>query len=230
MKKRSHLSDSSLLHLAAPFKNTLYSLLRLKLHLTDSMMESPILPPFLALPLLSLELLLCFHPSCQQSSRIKKKKKKAKAKLQRRCKSVDPCAYVDQSVWELGALGVFWHGSWCISVCMFNRRKGATVKCVKRWRRGWWWWWWGVHRWACSCVEVRTGVPEAAGRPVVSELIRSSRNHPAKQSIFSLLYSHYFHFDNANKQQCTLVQPKQMLLCCSINTHFLYITYCCLCF
>lgn len=50
MKKRSHLSDSSLLHLAASFKNTLYSSLRLKLHLTDSMMESTILPPFLPPP------------------------------------------------------------------------------------------------------------------------------------------------------------------------------------
>lgn len=52
MRKRSHLSNSSSLHLAAPFKNTLYSLLTLKLHLTDSMMESPILPSFL-LPSLS---------------------------------------------------------------------------------------------------------------------------------------------------------------------------------
>ncbi len=76
IKKRSHLSDSSSLHLAAPFKNTLYSLLALKLHLTDNMMKSPILPPSffppfllsLSFSLLSLELLLSFHPSCQQSS------------------------------------------------------------------------------------------------------------------------------------------------------------------
>ena len=49
MKKRSHLSDSSLSHLVAPFKNTLYSSQRLKLHFTDSMMESPILLPLLPL-------------------------------------------------------------------------------------------------------------------------------------------------------------------------------------
>lgn len=76
MKKRSHLSDSSSLHLAAPFKNTLYSLLTLNLHFTDSMMESPILPPFLpslsyslslSVSLLSLELPLSFHPGCQRS-------------------------------------------------------------------------------------------------------------------------------------------------------------------
>lgn len=72
MKKRSHLSDSSSRHLAAPFKNTLYSLLTLKLHLYwqhDGEPHSASLSfSTLSFSLSSLELPLSFHPHCQQPS------------------------------------------------------------------------------------------------------------------------------------------------------------------
>ena len=158
MKKRSHLSDSSSLHLAAPFKNTLYSLL--KLHLSDSMMESPILPSLSLSPSLwsfsSCLSILAANGSCRKSKSLASLTVKESVSLCA-CELTCVCVCVRD-------LGVFWHGSLSISVCMFNRKKRCHNKMCKKVQGRVWW--------ARSCMEVRTGVPGAAGRPGMSELIR----------------------------------------------------------
>lgn len=110
MKKRSHLSDSSSLHLAAPFKNTLYSWLTLQLHLTDSMMKSPILPPFLPSLSHSLSLLLSavsgassVFPSSLPTVLAEKWRLSFSDNV-RKCRSVCICASV--CVWACVSWGV----------------------------------------------------------------------------------------------------------------------------
>lgn len=137
MKKRSHLSDSSSLHLTAPFKNTLYFLLTLKLHLSDSMMESPILHLFLpSFYILSL-------PAVSGASPV----------------FPSPLPAVLAEMWKLSfsnyvrectvflivvCRGGFHAASTCISVCMFNQGKNCkngqkvqrefTDELVRVWR------------------------------------------------------------------------------------------------
>lgn len=132
MKKRSHLSDSSLLHLAASFKNTLYSSLRLKLHLTDSMMESTILPPFLPPPslppsFLCLGSFFCLFVLAANSSWKKKEKQRiglSGDRREQRCVPIWPL--VCRIIWDhLGTVSEFG--------CLFQRGGAPKINTNLFW-------------------------------------------------------------------------------------------------